>query len=534
MMNRNLLWRTTAVFAACFGVVRVAEAQLVGLADEIVVLSKGVGETHRQQNIGAVGRAPGAGDNPFERDPFAPLGGDEARFRSRGALEALSAPGPRIGPRAQPLAAAQPRLQAAELPPLFGPLELPRGEYEGPENGLTLDQAIERLLRENRDLRSKYYEIPQARADVLTAGMRANPLLFLSASGYPYKSYSPNRPGDNGYSVSVIHPFDINHKRQARAAAASQAVRVLEAQYQNAARLAIDELASAYLDVMVARETLRYAEASFAGASRLFEAAEKQFRAGAIAEPDRLALTIQRNAARIGVQQAKAQLLEAKHGLAAMLNVPAAEASALELRGMLKDDSPPPLSREELVGMALSRRPDLIAFRFGIQRSQADVRLAKKERIDDVFVIYSPYEFRNNGPVGGQNATSYSFGLMGSIPLYDRKQGEIRRAELNVAQTRTALAARERDVIAEVERAEIEYHASREAVMELERDVLPSSEQARAAMLRLFQTGEKGLVDFLSAQKDHNEIIRQYRDAVIRHRRSMLRLNTAVGERILP
>lgn len=533
-MNGNLWWRAIAISAACVVPSGAAEAQLIGLADEIVVISKGVGEKHRQQNAGALGRAPGAGDNPFERDPLGLPARGEARFRSRGALEALSAPGPRIGPAAQPLAAAQPRLQATASPPLFGPLELPQGEFEGPEDGLTLDQAIERLVRENNDLRSKYYEIPQARADVLTAGLRANPLFFLAASGYPYKRYSPSRPGDNGYSASIVHPFDINHKRQARAAAASQAVRVLEAQYQNAVRLAIDELASAYLDVMVARETLRYAEASLAGANRLLEAAEKQFRAGTIAEPDRLALIIQRNAARIGVQQAKAQLLEAKHGLAALLNIPAGEASSLELRGALRDGAPPPPPGQELVGIALAKRPDLIAFRFGIQRSLADVRLAKKERIDDVFAIYSPYEFRNNGPVGGQNATSYSFGLLGSIPLYDRKQGEIRRAELNVAQTRAALAAREREVISDVERAEIEYQASREAVTELERDVLPSSDQARAAILRLFQTGEKGVIDYLNAQKDHNEIIRQYRDAVIRHRRSMLRLNTAVGERILP
>jgi outer membrane protein, heavy metal efflux system len=533
-MTTNLRRWAIAIGVAFLGAADDADAQIIGLTDEIVVISKGVGEKHRQQNAGALGRAPGAGANPFEQESFGQPGRAEARFRPRGALEALSAPGPQIGPASQSLAAVQPRMQAAALPPLFGPLELPRGEFEGPENGLTLDQAIERLVRENYDLRSKYYEIPQARADVLTAGMRANPFYFLSASGYPYKPYSPSRPGDNGYSVSVVHPFDINHKRQARAAAATHAVRVLEAQYQNAVRLAVDELASAYLDVMVARETLRYAEISFAGASRLFDAAEKQFRAGAIAEPDRLALVIQRNAARIGVQQAKAQHLQAQHTLAALLNIPSGEASSLELRGVIRDNAPPPASRQELLSMALAGRPDLAAFRFGIRRSQADVRVAKKERIDDVFVIYSPYEFRNNGPVGGQNATSYSFGLLGSIPLYDRKQGEIRRSELNVAQTRLALAARERDVIAEVERAEIEYQTSREAVSELERDVLPSSEQARVAIQRLFETGEKSVVDYLNAQKDHNEIIRQYRDAAIRHRRSMLRLNTAVGQRILP
>ena len=32
----------------------------------------------------------------------------------------------------------------------------------------------------------------------------------------------------------------------------------------------------------------------------------------------------------------------------------------------------------------------------------------------------------------------------------------------------------------------------------------------------------------------YNEVVRQYRDALVRHRRSMLDLNTAVGARVLP
>ena len=39
-------------------------------------------------------------------------------------------------------------------------------------------------------------------------------------------------------------------------------------------------------------------------------------------------------------------------------------------------------------------------------------------------------------------------------------------------------------------------------------------------------------MDYLEAQQDFNDVVRQYRDALIRHRRAMLDLNTAVGERI--
>ncbi len=40
--------------------------------------------------------------------------------------------------------------------------------------------------------------------------------------------------------------------------------------------------------------------------------------------------------------------------------------------------------------------------------------------------------------------------------------------------------------------------------------------------------------DFLDAQRDYNEYVKAYLDALIRHRTAILDLNTAVGERLLP
>ena len=52
--------------------------------------------------------------------------------------------------------------------------------------------------------------------------------------------------------------------------------------------------------------------------------------------------------------------------------------------------------------------------------------------------------------------------------------------------------------------------------------------------IALYTQGQENIVTYLNAQRDYNEVVRQYRDTLIRHRRSMLRLNTAVGQRILP
>lgn len=399
---------------------------------------------------------------------------------------------------------------------------------------MTLDQAINRLLAENPELRSKRYELPQARADVLTAGQRANPLYFLSANNLPYQPYSPGRFGAVQYAPTFVQPFDVNDKRGARVEAANHVLRVLETQYQNAVRLTVHELYLAYTDVLVARETLRYAEVSLAGAKAMLDASQGRAGEDGANESDRLHLAIQYETARLDVDQARSELLRAKHRLAALLAIPREQAAKLEVRGRIHPPEPPLPDRNQLVQMALAIRPDVQAYRQGIDRAHADAHVARKERVDDVFVVYSPFVFQNNVPIGKQNVTSFSLGVMGSIPIFDRNQGEIRRAEVNVSQTRAALAGVERQVAAEVESAFVEYHASREAVERLERTILPTSERARTIAHEQHQAGKTSAFEYFSALRDRNEVVRQYRDALIRHRRSMLQLNTAVGRRLLP
>ena len=88
-------------------------------------------------------------------------------------------------------------------------------EDEGPPGGLALDQAIERLVHENLALRARSLELPQAEADILTASLRANPLLYADSQLIPYGSYSRERPGGPiQYDVNITYPIDVTHKRR--------------------------------------------------------------------------------------------------------------------------------------------------------------------------------------------------------------------------------------------------------------------------------------------------------------------------------
>jgi cobalt-zinc-cadmium efflux system outer membrane protein len=518
-----------------------ARAQVTSLADDIIIISKGVqtqeqrrADQHLGGDIGGtmstLGPSPGSGAPPTSQGAQAP--GASYRRPNRDVLQAAASGGQRRPVEA--LRFQPPQALPAPPPKFLGALELPEGEDEGPPDGMTLDAAMDRLVRASYDLRTKSFEIPQARADVLTASLRANPLVFGTASNVPYAPYSPQRPGEVNFSATVIYPFDVSHKRQARTIVAAQAERVIEAQYQDAVRIDLDRLNTAFLDVIAARETVRYATASRDGLREVFRLAEQQLQNQQLAQIEVDRIGIQLDTAEIGVEQADVALREARHALGLLLAMPIEQAEQIEVRGTLRDTAPQPPADEELIALAYGSRPDLAAFRMGVQRARSDVRLAEAEKTSDLFLLYSPWELRNNSATGGQNAQSWSLAAFGSIALFNRNQGNIRRAQLNVSQTRTELAGLEQQVGQEVRRARAEYEASRQVVERLERTVLPRSRRVRDGAVRNLAAGETGVLEFLAAQREHNDVVQQYRDTLARHRRSMLRLNTAVGMRILP
>ena len=177
-------------------------------------------------------------------------------------------------------------------------------------------------------------------------------------------------------------------------------------------------------------------------------------------------------------------------------------------------------------------RPDLATFRLGTLRARAEVGLAKANRFEDVFLLYQPYTYQDNSSAGTGN--SWAVGLTVPLPIYNRNQGNIARAQHTVAQTRIQVADVERRVLTEVQRAERAYAVTLATVRRLEGEILPAARENLGSSLVLYRSGERDQISFLEAQRAFNEVSRQYRDALVRHRRAMLRLNTAIGRRVFP
>lgn len=487
-------------------------------------------------NESLLGPSPGSGGMVLgQAEEEGPVSGRPGPSVPRVPSE-ISTPGePGIGPVPSEAISLPEPLQV-QPPPVYGTLDFPTvAEPFGPPEGLTLDQAIERLVRHNLLLRSQAFELPQADADILTASLRANPILFADAQLIPYGSFSPAREGgQTQYDLNISYPLDLTRKRQARILVARRAKNVLEAQYQDAVRLQIENLYTAYINTLAARQAVQYAGAGVEGLDLILQPLDAKLRAGQITPAEYNRVKLQRDTASMGLRDAEEAHRRSRLELVTLLNIPPEQADQVELRGTLVDEGPPPPAVDQLVQIALASRPDLASYRLGVGRARADVQLARANRLNDVYVLYQPYTFQDNSPFGLKSATSWALGVTVPLPIYNRNQGVIRRAELNVTQTQTEMATLTRQIVTEVHQADREYHVSQAAVDRVVNDLQPSASQVLETVRRQYEEGSIDVITFITARSEYNQVVKQYLDALIRHRRSMLSLNTAVGRRILP
>ena len=86
------------------------------------------------------------------------------------------------------------------------------------------------------------------------------------------------------------------------------------------------------------------------------------------------------------------------------MNLTREEVEKVELRGTISDTSPPPPPIEELRNIALAGRPDIVSYRLGIARAQADVRLARTSRLSNPYLLFQPFTWQDNTPYGLKSA----------------------------------------------------------------------------------------------------------------------------------
>ena len=348
-----------------------------------------------------------------------------------------------------------------------------------------------------------------------------DPMLGWEAWNTP-PSFRVDRADNNIFKLSQKIPFP-GKRRLAGEVASHDAARGAYA----AASVEIAVVAAvkaAYYGLWEAHAKLAILERDRDLVTRITRAAERKYGAGTASQADALRLQVELTQVANRIETQRLAIASTRADLAALLSRPSAE-----IRGAPEAPAPPHLAAtlDELVALALARRPELRGEDEAVARDTTAVELARQSRLPDFEIGVS--RFVNDGRADGFGAAAAV-----SLPIFNgaKYAAAIDEAKARLAATRTERRRLEDGVRRDVERA---FLATRTAI--LQHDLyaathVPHAEQALRITEGAYETGDGAFAEMIDTLRGVQAVHLEHLAAQGEFERSFAALEQAVGSEL--
>ena len=386
---------------------------------------------------------------------------------------------------------------------------------------LTLDDAMQLLLKHSPVLLRDQQNPAIARANLTQAGLRPNPTFELNSESYPLFESQPGSFFNNQELVlRAGQTIETAGKRSKRAQVARQELTVSESELQNTIRQLKFELKRRYYTVVLAKAQRDLSQEVLKQFDEIIRLNEARYKQGEISgleinrvRAERLRFFNDLLDADLQLKNAKTALLELLG--ASDLSVSFDVAETLAARGV-------EVQLPDLQARALQNRPDLIAESQRLERNRQDLRLQKSESIPNV----TPF-FGYKRDVG---ANTVAFGLNVPLPLFNRNQGGVARAAAQITQQQYELSRVNLAVRRDVQEAYQALQTQAQKVGAMEQQYVPSARTARDIAQQSYRLGALDLISLLDAERVYRETVRAYNLALFDYKATTFQLEAAVGK----
>jgi len=187
---------------------------------------------------------------------------------------------------------------------------------------LTWEQVRDRFEQNNPTLLADKLSIDESRAQEITAFLRPNPNLTLSADGTqiaPEKGvWHPLAGTFESPAISYLH--ERRHKRELRLESAKKGTLIAESNHADMERTLLFNLRGAFVSVLQAKAVLQLAKDNLAYYDHVLDISRTRYSAGDIAQIDLDRLELQRVQYESDLETADVNLRTAKIALLTLLN----------------------------------------------------------------------------------------------------------------------------------------------------------------------------------------------------------------------
>ncbi|HKQ75100.1 MAG TPA: TolC family protein [Blastocatellia bacterium] len=406
------------------------------------------------------------------------------------------------------------------------------------DDGVTEDEAVAIALWNNPTLQAEMMALGLARADVIQAGQLTNPQLTMifpfsfrileAVANWPIEAIwqRPKR-----VAAAKLEMERVGETLVVRALDLVRDVRLAYAEYAAAQTRAgmADEIMRERREIaVIINARLRAGDISeletnvSVREARLAEERAMRFDQEAVIAKERLRglLGFANNEAPLNLIAPTSVFTPPS---AQIISMPASTVSAVR-----SSDTPAAVYESEhlneLIKQALDARPELKAGELGIEAAGARAKW-ERSRIINVTAIAKEYGRGTNGFEQGP-------GLMIELPIFNRNQGNVSRAEAEIERAAKQLIAARQRVVAEVREAYAQFTQAREAHRLWRARVLPPLEQDIRLAETAYRSGDVAYLFVLETARRYSDERLREAEYVLTTARALAQLERSVGRRL--
>jgi cobalt-zinc-cadmium efflux system outer membrane protein len=382
---------------------------------------------------------------------------------------------------------------------------------------VTLKEAVEVALKNNLQLAVARKKLETVKADRIKASLLlpSNPEVKTEIGA---RESSSERHTD--YTIALSQEIEVYGQRRKRINVANKKIEKVKFEIADVERNVIANVKSSFYEVLTSLEIVKlqsYVEGIF---KRLWNATMERYKAGAIS-------ALELNSIKIRYGLAKQQLLAAKKNN---------QNSLLNLKLLLGKSNDEPLSLkgdlayqtlqvnlEDLLTSAYETRPDLKAMELEKERASQEISLRKAEKIPnpDLSGFFTREEGGADDIVGG--------GISISIPIWDRKQSELKKARTAKDVADINIKNKYLEIQKEVEAAYRSFMAAKEGILIYTDEIMPQVDENLKLNEISYKEGKINFIEFLTIQKDLLETRAAYLNALLDYNKAVVNLKTVSG-----
>ncbi len=396
----------------------------------------------------------------------------------------------------------------------------------------TWQEVRQRFEQNNPTLRAGQLNVSESKAEEITAYLRPNPSLTLTADGtqiVPNKGVWQPLPGTFEVAeVSYLHERD--HKRELRLESAQQGTAIAGSSQADLQRTLLFDLRSAFVSTLQAKAVLGLARENLGYWDHVLSVSRDRFQAGDLAEIDFDRLELQRVEFESDVQTAEVNLRTAKIELLTLLD-DRTPVDQFDVSGSF-DYNNQLESLDQFRQTAMDHRPDLKAATETVEQARTNHTLAVANgSTDPTLSAWYTHNASTNNPLATE-----TLGVSVSIPLriFDRNQGEKLRTQLDIGRNQQLLDATEAQVLSDVDSAYATVTSNLILLRPYRTKYLEEAAHVRDTIRFSYEHGGASLLDFLSAESDYRNVQLSYLNLVGAYMTAAAQLNMAVGQEVIP